>query len=396
MANLASSEKPPQEKSLLINLGKNLLLVFLGLTIGLVLMEGVLRIYNPLGFRIKGDKIVLPVNQNWIKHHDDSPKLDKITYIHRNSLGFMGEEPPADFADRLTIVAVGGSTTECLELASDRTWPLVMAPKLKEDFKNVWINNAGLAGQSTYGHLVLMQDYIAKIKPKVVLFLIGINEVGRKGVNSFELEMNKGINLRSLDGFLSGLADFSEVSAALLNQKRYYFPKIKLQFAHDNQIKDLKAVPTMEVSAQEEAAVKRLHEAKYLQPFTTRLKGLVEISKANGILPVLVTQPILYGNLIDPTTGVDLRKVKITDDMNGKLAWEVLELYNDVTRRVGRENGLLVIDLAREMPKDSGYYYNFMHYDNEGAAKVAEIICRDLRPYLAENFPQYLQVRQLH
>ena len=71
----------------------------------------------------------------------------------------MGEEPRS-ILPRLTIVTVGGSTTECLELSSDKTWPLVMEPKLKKDFKSVWINNAGLAGHSTYGHLVLMQDYL--------------------------------------------------------------------------------------------------------------------------------------------------------------------------------------------------------------------------------------------
>lgn len=384
-------EPTPKGKSLLNNLAKNLLLIFLGFVIALVIMEGVLRIYNPLGFRIKGDKIVLEVNQNWIKHHPDTPKIDEITYVHRNSLGFMGEEPPADFSDRLTLLAVGGSTTECLELSSDKTWPVLMGPMLNKDFVKTWINNAGLAGHSTFGHLVLMQDYIIKIKPKLVLFLIGINDVGLKGTNLFDRSINKGISFRSLDGFLTGLADHSEVSAALLNLKRYYFPKIKLQFAHDNQIIDLAKVPTLEVSEQDQARVKQFHRKAYLPSFAGRLKALVEISRTHGIVPVFVTQPILYGNQIDAPTGTDLRRVKITNDMNGKLAWEVLELYNDTTRRVGRENNLLVIDLARKMPKNSVYYYNFMHYTNQGAAKVADIIYGDLRPYLAEHYPQYLR-----
>ncbi len=75
--------------------------------------------------------------------------------------------------------------------------------------------------------------------------------------------------------------------------------------------------------------------------------------------------------------------------MNGALGWEVLELYNAVTRKVGRENGVLVIDLAREMPKDFRYYFDLMHYTNAGADKVADLIAGQLTPFLAQKFPQY-------
>ena len=66
-----------------------------------------------------------------------------------------------------------------------------------------------------------------------------------------------------------------------------------------------------------------------------------------------------------------------------------LELYNDVTREVGRERGVLVIDLARQMPKNSTYYFDLMHYTNAGAAQVAEIIATHLTPFLARKFPAY-------
>jgi hypothetical protein len=57
---------------------------------------------------------------------------------------------------------------------------------------------------------------------------------------------------------------------------------------------------------------------------------------------------------------------------------------------VGKEKGVLVIDLAREMPKNSNYYYDLTHYTNTGAEKVADIISRDLQPYLAWKFPGYV------
>ena len=106
---------------------------------------------------------------------------------------------------------------------------------------------------------------------------------------------------------------------------------------------------------------------------------------------MLLTQPVLYGGGVDKASGVDLDHRFVAKDMDGATAWQVLELYNDVTREVGRERGVLVIDLARQMPKNSTYYFDLMHYTNAGAAQVAEIIAAQLTPFLARKFPAYYQ-----
>ena len=71
--------------------------------------------------------------------------------------------------------------------------------------------------------------------------------------------------------------------------------------------------------------------------------------------------------------------------------WETLEAFNDVTRKVGHENNVLVIDLARQMPKSSRYFWDYMHYTNEGAQVVTDIVYRSLCPMLANKFPQYVK-----
>jgi lysophospholipase L1-like esterase len=308
--------------------------------------------------------------------------------IRRNSLGFKGEEPPPDFAGRLTILTVGGSTTEGVGLNDDKTWPLVLESKLKRNFGKLWLNNAGLSGHSTFGHLILMHDYVSKIKPKVVIFLIGLNDLGIESLNPFDRRMKAGVSFRSLDWFLAGLANHSEVFAAFLNLKRHYFPKVVPQVGKEEV--NFRAAPTLEVSAQEKAATEQLYRERYLGPYELRLRELLEMTMNQGIVPILITQPVLYGDQTDAATGVDLRKIQVTREMNGELAWKMLELYNDITRKVGKEKGLLVIDLAREMPKDSRYYFDLTHFTNAGAAKAAEIISRELQPYLAQKFPGYV------
>ncbi len=58
----------------------------------LLMMEVALRIYNPFHFRLKGDKILLPINERETIINRINPKLDPVTAITRNSLGFRGPE----------------------------------------------------------------------------------------------------------------------------------------------------------------------------------------------------------------------------------------------------------------------------------------------------------------
>jgi len=374
----------------LSNLGKNLLVLFISLILVLGFCELILRVYNPLGFRIKGNKIILPINKKEIIHHEGGlGKLDRVVVHQRNSLGFRGPEPPADFANGLTIVTVGGSTTECFDLAEDKTWPQALAMKLMPDFQQLWLNNAGLSGNSTYGHYILMQDYLVKLKPKVVLFLVGINDVGIRGERDFD-ERIHGLNFRSLERFLASTAVHSELATAALNLYRFYFPKsTMINNQNDPQETDLNKLLPFTVSQAAQAVIIKDHQDHYLEPYKKRLEQLIVICREHNITPVLLTQPVLYGNNVDPATGVDLGDKFVAKDMNGATAWKVLELYNDVTRQVGGEQGVLVIDLARQMPKDSRYYYDLMHFTNTGADKLADLIAAQLTPFLAQKFPQY-------
>ncbi|MFH1594982.1 MAG: SGNH/GDSL hydrolase family protein [Pseudomonadota bacterium] len=330
----------------------------------------------------------MPVNKKEIIHHEPG-KLDELVIHQKNSLGFRGPEPPPDFADYLTVVAIGGSTTECFELAEDKTWPHVLAEKLKPDFNRLWLNNAGLSGNSTFGNYVLVRDFMVKLKPKVALFLVGVNDIGISGARDFDARIQE-FNFRSLERALASLAMHSELSAALLNLYRFYFPK-SVMTVNQNDPKeiDLKTLPTLEVSPEVRGAILQAHKDKYLGPYETRLKRLLDIAAANNLQPVLLTQPVLYGNTMDEVTGVNLGKIQVTKEMNGEVAWEVLELYNGVTRKVGREAGVPVIDLAAALPKTSRYFYDLMHYTNAGAEQVGEITYRHLSPWLAKKYPGY-------
>ena len=85
---------------------------------------------------------------------------------------------------------------------------------------------------------------------------------------------------------------------------------------------------------------------------------------------------------------MDLGKVRLGENLNGALMFAVVDLYNDTLRQVGAAEQVPVLDLARQMPHSSVYYYDFLHYTEPGAREVAEIIYRDLKPILTQQFQQ--------
>jgi lysophospholipase L1-like esterase len=335
---------------------KTLYIFYLILTV-IILLEVLLRIFNPFHFRIKGNQIILETNKTY--HFDNSriPVLDKSVTHTKNGLGFRGPEKPADFTGKTTIITVGGSATECAYLNDGKTWSDVLYKHLRDSIHDVWLNNAGFAGHSSYGHIALLKDHIIALHPKYVLILSGANDI-RRGKAPNE------------DSFFSFLSRNSELVNVLVNLARTREAKEKN--LTDNYL-DLKHTDTLNLT--DSFISDRLkNEKEWVDRYTTRLDTLIELCIRNNIQPVLITQPSLVGTGNDPVTDASLENVKLKNNENGKLWWTMLEKYNDGTRKIAQKRNVPLIDLAHLLPKSSAYFYDIVHFTNEGAAITGKII----------------------
>lgn len=372
----------------------------LAISISLILLEVLLRIYNPFFFSIRGSNFVPPTNTKYIYENIKiSGVSDEIT-ISKNSLGFRGEEPPINFDEYFTILAVGGSTTESVYNSDGGDWPNLVSDNLKQKFSNIWVNNAGFNGHSTFAHLLVMRDSVVKIKPKLVLFLIGVNDIG----DSWSVNGTAGLrdwdkkyfnynqtpkDSLSLEDFFWDMGEYSEVSALLASYiKRNKAISKGLITEEFGDVGHRDYIPKKILDLEDSYIERSIawHKENYIPDYSKRIEKLISISKNNNITPIFITQPALYGNLIDPTSGVNLAKMKINDGVNGELAWKILQLYNSITKKIGNQNNIFVIDLASEMPKDSKYYYDPIHYTDLGSKEISNVISRHLINYLSSNF----------
>jgi lysophospholipase L1-like esterase len=340
-----------------------------------LLLEIALRIYDPFHFRVKANKIILPANQKQIITNRINPKLDSIIVNTRNQLGFRGPDTPRNFAESLSIITVGGSTTECHFLSDEKTWPFRLSQELKHQFPGVWLNNAGLDGHSTFGHQLLLDDYLKKLHPKVILFLTGVNDIENDGPSFYDKLTTK----NAYPGLLHFFYNNSEVINVAVNLSRgiraQKFNNTTQQAKIPGQLGELDMT-----SAQMRERLVR--QKKYTEAYRERLSRIADTCISNNMLPVFLTQPCLYGTGTDSVTGVNLATAKVEEGMNGKLLFDLLSLYNTEVKSVCAQKKVPCIDLATMMPKNSLYYYDQTHYTNEGAQLIAQLVEEKLKEIL--------------
>ncbi len=359
---------------------KRLLLFAASCLFSVLLAEAVLRIYNPFPGRVRGDQIVLGRNVQFVYSGPGNGKFESQIVYSTNSLGLRGPEPPADFSSQTTIITVGGSTTECRYLSDDKTWPAHLGRLLRESHPNVWVNNAGLDGHSTFGHTVLLEDHVLKLRPTFMLFLVGWNDVGVSASRVYDRAQFawKDGSLRQL---LLSAANYSEVLTLGLIVQRSR--EAWLRGMRHGMDFDIRKQPVFRMAEEDVAALCGYHSATFIPGYEQRLRGLLVMSRQAGSEPVLLTQPTLCAVGVDEATGFDFGVVRAEPDMNCHALWRLLETYNDATRRVGRETGTKVIDLAQQLPRDEAYFYDMAHFAVPGAAAVGEIVANSMAAELA-------------
>ena len=348
---------------------KNFVAIVFGLIVSLILCEIILRVYNPFSFRVKGDRIILPVNKSERITNAENPKLDSVIVNSKNGIGFRGPEMPKNFSEYTSLIAIGGSTTACFYLSDGKDWPAQLNKELGSEISNVWVNNAGMEGHSTFGHQILLDDFIVELKPDYALFLVGCNDVARDDLNTFD----KHRLVTESSSFMNWLDKHSELVGLAVNLQRNFKARNR-QLTHFSI--DLESQGHVGVDQKEIDKELEKHRSTYLESYRRRLNSLVETSQAAGIIPILITQPTLVGEGIDETTRINLETIEMSK-LNGKAYWQTLELYNDVTREIGRTKAVQVIDLANKLPKNSLYFYDTIHFTNEGASEVGKIIASE-------------------
>ena len=333
----------------------------------LALLEAVLRVISPPS--VLSARLPLRPSAR-VQMRLNIPGMPPSVVVTTNRWGLRGDEPPTPAErERVSmILAVGGSTTQCVTLDDVSTWPAQLQRGLRGAGAPVWVGNAGIDGHSTRGHLLFMSEAAPKVKPDVVLFLVGINDL-LLSLRSDWLEHGNGYDALQMSWRTrvyanSRLAQWAATTISVATGKSVTAPVAHGRFVPEP-VRDEAVSPDADLRAW----------LPGLNEYHLNVRRLIEMTRALGARPVFLTQPMLF----DDTPywrGIAARFAWLPrGEMRGELSaatvWRMEELYNRELLRVCAEERADCIDLASEVPHDARYFYDAAHFTEAGAELVA-------------------------
>lgn len=357
------------------SLAYNIILFLASVAFSLLILELVVRIVSPPS---QFHPLLPLIPHNKMELHVNLKGLSPVAMHTTNKWGLRGDEPPSDWERYSTIIAVGGSTTQCFYIDDHKAWPYLLQEKLKKAKSNVWVGNGGLDGNSTRGHLLFMKEVIPKIRPKTVVFLTGINDLG---ISISEDRMTYG------NPFDRPNWKYRVLASSRLVQILYLWKLVVLDDAFV--IKKSRFENFEPKALSEEIHLpKDLKTVVPLSEYRENIRRIIQIGKTYNVRMIFLTQPMLF----DDTEY--WRKIEgefyWIKNTKGKLSaatyWKLLNIYNKELLDTCRVEGVDCYDLASAVPHSDKYFHDSVHFTEYGAELVAEKLAEFLsKPGLLQN-----------
>ncbi|MEW6265489.1 MAG: SGNH/GDSL hydrolase family protein [Thermodesulfobacteriota bacterium] len=305
---------------------------------------------------------------------DDEYLLDADTLIQKSySLRIDGQGfiMPSAIHERpdLTLVFLGGSTTECLFVDEESRFPYLVGRILEK--KWCWKVNSYNGGVSASNSLHSLDNLINKVlplQPDIVLLMHNVNDL-----NTLLYEggyWNESFSRSPL--VVEKDRSFFHLYQAVLD---YFVPNLHERL---RTIYDVDKVIAPEEFGRGPRKKPVVDRSRLPAMFENNLLAFVNCARTWGIRPVLMTMPTRLTP--KPEGVIERARQKIERDLDIEYGTylKLFEVFNETIRRVGRESGLQVIDLARLVPADKRFLYDAMHFNKAGSMFVAEIIAVEL------------------
>jgi lysophospholipase L1-like esterase len=123
-----------------------------------------------------------------------------------------------------------------------------------------------------------------------------------------------------------------------------------------------------------------LNEA--LQHYADNLRAIISSVKSRGIAPIFMTQPTMWVEGLDDQYEKLLLMGGSYDRSNPdsllyftpRALESGIGAFNDTLMRICKEEGVLYLDLALNMPKTTASFYDDCHFNENGAKQVADLL----------------------
>ena len=302
------------------------------------------------------------------KYLRNNPEAGGKNYvsIHTNEDGFlMPDFIKKEGSQIITISFLGGSTTECFWVKDLLRFPYLVGKKIADTYNiSVKIINSGTSASTVHNALNILLNKIINYNPDIVIMMHAVNDAGLlMETGDYRANMVKSVKFSLFDYFSS--------KSYLMG----FFRHLRAQFL----IRNLhRSVYLNGVMNKDNAKTGKIDSDKLdsaLIQFRIRLLMFVDIVRDMNAIPILMTQPY-YGKVEYALT--DKGKRTFLSGIN------YIDIFNEQIKKVAKEKKCLLIDLEEELGKNTKYFYDWIHYSDEGSQRVTDIILQHLKEVIPE------------
>jgi len=383
---------------------RNLGLLAVSTILSILVGEIVLRVAFPLPV---GHFIHAPLTETvFAPHPGVMPGIQGESTFRTNSVGIRGSELGSE--DSYRVLALGGSTTECLYLDQDEQWPGVLQKLLREASAGAWVGNGGSSGHAL-PHNVIQMSYLLDRLPDIdtVVLMAGLNDflrsIGRKRPLSVEklslADAQTRVDLMHW-GLRRGPFQISPPAddSGAWSRTGYgrVFARVAAADAGMEQVsQDAAGKMYQDWRRWRRDAKVMLDEvpdlAVPLDEFRHHLRVAAEIAKLAGVRLLLVTQTsqwkaemseeaqaLLWLGHVEPRG-----KVPPKTYYSPVALAAGLDAFNQALIKFAAEEGFEIVDIEPTMAGHSEFFYDDVHFNERGAAEVARCVAEPLLRWLS-------------
>jgi lysophospholipase L1-like esterase len=327
--------------------------------------------------------------------HPDSTLLPGVSgpaHFITNEIGLRGA--PAEPGQRIRVLALGGSTTECMYLDSSETWTALLSRRLGGPGGAAWVGNGGMSGRSAAHHLTALSRMPLRTHGiSIVLVLVGGNDLGRH--LKFEGQPPPLEDEELLDQTFTGAGGYHPAPGDR-GIRRSALWRLARQVRNAGRAEKGGPTPYTDGTiyarwrANRHASTARRDTlpdlTRGVQEYRSLLERLADVARAREVKLVLMTQPTMWRADLSPAEDSLLWMGGVRDfqhqpgrPYHSARALEAgMRAYNETLLGVCRSKGLACLDLASALPKDTSVFYDDMHFNEQGARLVADRIAEFL------------------
>jgi hypothetical protein len=279
----------------------------------------------------------------------------------------------------LIIAFLGGSTTECTYVDEKARFPYLVGRLLgQETHLKVNSYNAGRSGNNTLHSLNVLLNKVVNLKPDIVVMMHNINDLAILMYEKTYWNTNP-----SRSPIIEKKPNFKTVGKDLEQTfhlvRDLTFPNLSraikkiFSFGRQSRGDEFKEVRGRKITINQDLLVRE---------FSLNLQTFINICRARGIIPVLMTQPSRLTDHPDPLIKRLMHNLEISQGITYGEFKGAFDRLNQTIREVGAKNQVLVIDLAREIPPVKENICDVAHFNDRGSRLVAARIAVDLTPVI--------------